>query len=184
MSLVGIVLALCLAATVAEAGDTDDERVDYSTLDPYMKSEKKPDEELDGTAPKPESNWRMEIESKTIRELGDEIGPDRSHLMGVKEWLEDVEAAVRIHSDPVKRAIVCRVPFTEVSITALVLATKIPRPRIMQAAADLERMGLVKIGNNITSQWIIQPASKHALYRMWRWARHWCASDEECGVRK
>ncbi len=106
------------------------------------------------------------------------------NLSGVAGWLKQVEGVVRIRSDPVRRAIVCRVPYMELSIPALVRATKIPKPKIMFAITSLKGMGLVDISNNPSGQWIIVPASPQAREKMRRWAEDWCVSDEECGVMR
>ena len=102
----------------------------------------------------------------------------------VATWLAEVEAVVRTHADPVRRTIVCRVPYTDIVITSLVQATKISRNNIMRAAARLESMSLVKVSNNLSGQWIIKPASEEAREKMKRWAETWCVGDDECGVKE
>ncbi len=109
----------------------------------------------------------------------EDTGPE-----SVAAWLAEVEAVVRAHADPVRRTIVCRVPYTDVVITSLVQATKVSRHNIMRAAARLESMNLVKISNNMSGQWIIQPASEEAREKMKRWAETWCVGDDDCGPQK
>ena len=111
-------------------------------------------------------------------------GVKKSDPSGVKEWLKEVESVVQIHSDPVRRAIVCRVPFTDLSITALVQATKIPRPQIMMAVSTLRGLGLVDLSKNVHGNQVVIPASDKARQRMRRWAYDWCATDDACGVNK
>ncbi len=100
----------------------------------------------------------------------------------VLAWMKEVEAVVRTRSDPLGRTIVCRVPYTDIVITSLALATKTSRVNIMRAASRLESMELVKISNNSFGQWTIKPASEEAREKMKRWAEDWCTSDENCEV--
>ncbi len=98
--------------------------------------------------------------------------------------MKEVEAVVRAHSDPVRRTIICRIPDTDIVITALVNATKISWMDVMRAAKRLESAGLVKVRNNTSGQWIITPASEETREKMKRWAKDWCTSDGNCGVQR
>ena len=100
----------------------------------------------------------------------------------VLAWMKEVEAVVRARSDPVQRAIVCRVPYTDIVITALIQATNLSRPKIMHATSRLENMGLVKVSNNSSGQWTITPESEEAREKMKRWAESWCVGDDKCDV--
>ena len=118
--------------------------------------------------------------------LADDVRKDtkKSEPNGLSDWLKSVESVVRVHSDPVRRAIVCRVPFTDLSITALVAATKIPRPQIMMAVSALKAQGLVDLSKNIHGHQVVIPANNHAREKMRKWAYDWCASDDACDVKK
>ena len=109
---------------------------------------------------------------------------DPSIAATVLAWMKEVEAVVRAHSDPIQRSIICRVPDTDVVITALMLATGLPRLKIMAAVAPLEKLGFVEISNNDSGQWIIKPASEEAREKMKRWAETWCVGDGTCGVTR
>ncbi len=111
----------------------------------------------------------------------DEINPQAADVAG---WLKQVETVVRIHSDPAQRAIVCRVPFTNLSITALVRATQIPRPQLMSAVTKLRHRGLIEVTKDDHGHQIIVPASETARKFMRKWAYDWCASDDACEVSK
>ena len=106
--------------------------------------------------------------------------PDDKDPDSVASWLMEVEAIVRTRTDPVRRTIICRVPFTDISITALVQSTNIPRPNIMRAITRLETMGLVKVSNDAAGHFLIIPASEEARDKMRRWASDWCISEDEC----
>ncbi len=118
--------------------------------------------------------------------LADNVRRDKkkSEISDVSDWLKSVEAVVRAHSDPARRAIVCRVPFTDLSITALVAATKIPRLQIMMAVSALKAQGLVELSKNIHGHQVVIPANNHARDKMRKWAYDWCASDDACDVKK
>ncbi len=102
----------------------------------------------------------------------------------VQAWMREVEAVVLARSDPIRRTIICRVPDSDIIITAMVRSSKVSRVNIIRAAARLESMGLVKISNNSSGQWIIKPASEETREKMKRWAKDWCTNDENCGVQR
>ncbi len=101
----------------------------------------------------------------------------------IESWIIDLETVVRVNSDPVLRAIVCRVPFSNYSLDALTMGTKIPKDQFERAIDKLKRRGLIATSRNrgIT---MIFPASEDAREAMRRFAMDWCTPDGECGVER
>ena len=97
-------------------------------------------------------------------------------------WLNDIELAARINTDPVLRAIVCRIPFMNFTAAALTKATRLSRTRIMHAVGDLMDMGLVKQVTGENGRTIIVPTSDEARQKLRRWVYDWCANDDTCEV--
>ena len=108
---------------------------------------------------------------------------DRSPLGKAKAWARDVEAMARVHSDPVLRSIVCRVPYEDFTVEAIMRATKIPGPRLKRAVQLLERMGLVEVVQNGNVMRLV-PASEKAREKMRRWSEQWCVGDDACSVAR
>ena len=165
--------AVLIAAypTFAEASNFNDP--EPWTLDAYVSD--------DDT---PIVNGYDKPDEKEAEKAVDKEVDDKSAALDLASWLKDVESIVRIHSDPVQRTIVCRVPYTDLAVTSLVQATGIPRVRIMQAINSLKATGLVNLTNNQQSQWIVVPASEDARKRMQKLARSWCTNNDECTVKR
>ena len=110
-------------------------------------------------------------------------GNNQDPLSKAKSWAINLEAAARIASDPVLRAIVCRVPFANFTIEAIMRATKIPGPRLKRAVQRLEALKLIDVVREGNVMRIV-PANESARAKMREWANKWCTSDEECGVAR
>jgi hypothetical protein len=105
-----------------------------------------------------------------------------SELAKVEAWLHDVAMTLQINSDPVLRAILCRIPFQHFTLEALHLATGVPRQRLLRGAERLAAMNLVRLEPD-EGEWIsIVPYDGEVEKKMRAWAYDWCASDESCGV--
>ncbi len=98
-------------------------------------------------------------------------------------WLEDVEAYVRLRTHPVRRAIICRVPFANLTVNDLAEILTKPVPRLVQAVTVLQDLGLVTQTMNKNGDQIISPANETARSRMCQWAYDWCDIDDECAPR-
>lgn len=109
---------------------------------------------------------------------------DETKVSGISSWLKDTEMAVRVNSDLALRAVVCRVPFMDFTVSAIIRATKIPRHHVLQAVAELQKIGLVKLNAESRGNGTIVPSSEDARKKMRRWVYRWCASDDECGVSR
>ena len=107
---------------------------------------------------------------------------DMNSMAGFKPRIKGAEMITRINSDRVLRAIVCRVPFTDISVRALIQATKLPGKRVMSGVRGLVDLGLVTVSQNETSNDVIKPKSEEARAKMRDWAYQWCSSDDKCGV--
>lgn len=105
---------------------------------------------------------------------------DENNKLEWHGWLKETEMVFRIRLDPVLRAIVCRVPYTEISPNKLAWAIRATPNRMMEAIVELERMGLIKMEPPFKFDGNIVPASRHALDQMRRWAEEWCTSDDKC----
>ena len=114
---------------------------------------------------------------------GESSVEDKGPLGQAKSWALNVEAATRIASDPVLRSIVCRVPFANFTIEAIMRATKIPGPRLKRAVQRLEAMKLIEVVRKGNVMRIV-PANEGARAKMREWANKWCTSDDECGVAR
>ena len=98
-------------------------------------------------------------------------------------WARDFEMLFRVNADPVLRAIVCRVPFTNWSLDALAMGTGIPKNRFFDGMRLLDEMGLVThtYKNGII---MIRPATEFARVRMRKFAREWCTNEDACSVKR
>ncbi len=169
--------AALIVAYPTSAKTSDLDHPEPWTLDAYFSDNDTPI--VNGYEQVEEIKAQREAEKKAEREID-----KRSESLDVASWLKEVESIVRIHSDPVQRTIVCRVPYTDLAVTSLVQVTGIPRVRIMSAINSLKAAGLVNLTNNQHSQWIVVPASEDARKRMNKLARSWCTNDDECAVKR
>ena len=97
----------------------------------------------------------------------------------ISSWLKDSQVFMRINADPVKRAIVCRVPFFNFTPEAMMRATNLTRERLMRAVRELEAMGLVRVVvENGREQ--VTVSSETVRARLRAWAKDWCSSDDKC----
>ena len=103
-----------------------------------------------------------------------------SETTSLAKWLKEVEMAVRVHADPLNRTIVCRVPYTDVSVRTISLATGHTGRDIILAAAKLRDWGLVKFLPNEKGAPIIAAADEKTRKLMRSWAEQWCARDDKC----
>jgi hypothetical protein len=105
-------------------------------------------------------------------------------LVAFSSWLNDVELALQINTDPVLRSVVCRIPFTNFTPGTLAKATHLSRGRVMQAVSKLMDMGLVKIVSGDKGRPIVVPASDEIRQKLRRWVYDWCTTDNECEVAR
>ena len=105
-----------------------------------------------------------------------------SDLAKVEAWLHEVAMTVRINTDPVLRAILCRIPFHRFTLESLHLATGIPRQRLLRGAEHLETLNLVRLEPD-EGEWLsIMPYDGEVEKKLRAWAYDWCSSDESCDV--
>ena len=111
------------------------------------------------------------------------IGPDVSAFVGVDNWAKEISAALRVNADPVLRAIVCRVAYTDITPDNIIMATGMTSKQLKRGIKQLETIELVttKLEGGVTR---IAPASEEARAQLRKLADDWCASDDECGVAK
>ncbi len=109
-------------------------------------------------------------------------GYDQDSLATAGRMLREVEMAFQLNSDPVLRTIVCRIPFTNFTLKAMVLATGIPKDLITHAVQQLSEMDLVHWAYDDNGKIFIVPASEEARIMMISWANRWCSSEEACAV--
>ena len=93
------------------------------------------------------------------------------------EAIGDLGDTLRLNTDPVKRAIICRVGYQPFAIHSIWRATKIPEEKIRRAAIELEKMNFVRLNGDV-----ISPHDKYARQKLRRFADKWCASDDRCEV--
>ncbi len=101
----------------------------------------------------------------------------------IGEWADELETIFVVNSDPVMRAIVCRVPFENFSLEALMKATKVSEERLLRAIDELTRRGLIDSSDE-SGTTMISPAGEMARDAMRRFAENWCGTGDECGVRR
>ena len=104
-------------------------------------------------------------------------------LNNVAKWAAEFQNKLHVDSDPVLRAIVCRVPFSSWSVDAIKLATKIPDDRLNEAIKRLSDLELIasERKNGVTT---LIPASEEAKNWMQKYAVDMCATDVECGIER
>lgn len=102
----------------------------------------------------------------------------------VTEWLREIETAVRVHANPLERSIVCRLPYTDVSVRSMSLATGHTKRTITYAATKLQEWGLVKLLPGEGGYPTIVPANEKSRELMRSWADQWCAQDSDCSVAR
>ncbi len=102
----------------------------------------------------------------------------------LEAWVQSIDATIRLNRDPALRAIVCRVPYTDLTIEALARATKLSPVQILSAFVELRNMKLVTTGKAQDGEMLIRPKSEDTRARMRHWAEYWCARNDECGVAK
>ena len=105
-------------------------------------------------------------------------------LSGFLGWTKKMEMIIHINSDEVLRAIVCRVPFSDISPDALIKATKLPNDRVTKAVYELEVMGLVRLERNMGGNRLIVAATEEARRYMKNWAYNWCAENDKCTANR
>ena len=107
---------------------------------------------------------------------------DVSAMDAVARWAREAELTLRINSDPVLRAIVCRLAIRNFTLDMMVTATGVPKERIRLAVNVLSELDLVRLIVDRRGTLGILPASEEARREMARWADRWCSSDDTCGV--
>ena len=100
----------------------------------------------------------------------------------VSSWMKELEASLRIRSHPVRKAIVCNLPFANLSVDVFAQTIMTSVPRLEQAITVLERFGLAARAMNEGGDKIIAPANEIARDTMCRWAQDWCKIDTECST--
>lgn len=111
------------------------------------------------------------------------IAPDVSPFVGVDNWAKEIAAAMRVNVDPVLRAIVCRVAYTDITPDNIIMATGMTSKQLKHGIRQLETIELVttKVEGGVTR---ITPASEEARVQLRKLADDWCVDDDECGVAK
>ena len=108
---------------------------------------------------------------------------DPNNLARISEIFQQARIDFLIVSDPVKRAIVCRLPFAMFTLDTLSLATGLTRHRLAVAVNELVQLGLLKwvpTGKHL----FVAPASRETRIKMFKWADIWCVGDDTCGVAR
>ncbi len=107
---------------------------------------------------------------------------DVSAMSAVAHWAREADLTLRINSDPVLRAIVCRLAVTNFTMDMMVTATGVSKERITHAVNILSSMKLAQLVVDRHGNVAIVPTSEEARGEMAQWADRWCSSDETCGV--
>ncbi len=107
---------------------------------------------------------------------------DEDELAKFAAMLKEAETMVRINSDSVQRAIVCRVGFQRFSVGAIARATGLTKTRLMIAVHELMNLGLVKVADVAGECVLLEPADEGASKNLRNWAYRFCDSDERCEI--
>ena len=107
---------------------------------------------------------------------------DEDELAKFAAMLKEAETMVRTNSDPVQRAIVCRVGFQRFSVGAIARATGLTKTRLMIAVRELMNLGLVKVADVAGEYVLLEPADEGASKKLRNWAYRFCDSDERCEI--
>lgn len=103
-------------------------------------------------------------------------------LAKIGAWLKDAEIALRINTDPILRAIVCRLGFHRISVGAISRATGVNKKRLMDGVRELMALGLVNVSDVGGNYDLLEPADRVAETKLRRWAYDWCTSEDQCEV--
>ena len=107
---------------------------------------------------------------------------DEDELAKFAAMLKEAETMVRVNSDPVQRAIVCRVGFQRFSVGVIARSTGLTKTQLMLAVRELMNMGLVKVADIAGEYILLEPADDGAAKKLRNWANRFCASDEHCEI--
>ncbi len=110
--------------------------------------------------------------------------PSELEISKIKEWLLKVGVTVRLTTDPLKRAIVCRVAFQRFTLNSMARATGISRAKILRAVEEIEAMHLVRLTPAREEDLMIEPYDPKAREKMRGWAHDWCDNDDTCEVSR
>ena len=101
----------------------------------------------------------------------------------IEKWTKELETILKVNTDPVLRAIICRVAFTDYSLSALMMGSNIPADRFKRALTQLEHGGFIKTSTtgDVT---MVAPANPDAKDALRRFAMSYCSTGGECGVRR
>ena len=89
--------------------------------------------------------------------------------------------SLNINMDPILRQIVCRVSYQAFEIAVLARTLGLKEKKVREAVAKLKEMGLIEV-RNLEQLELIVPTNAKSGAAMRRFAREWCASEDECGV--
>ncbi len=89
--------------------------------------------------------------------------------------------SLKINTDPILRQIVCRVSYQAFEIAILARTLGLKEKKVREAVAKLQQMGLVQV-RDLEQLELIVPADAKSGAAMRRFAREWCATDDECGI--
>ena len=106
---------------------------------------------------------------------------DPNLLARISNVFQQTRIDFLILSDPVKRAIVCRLPYAMFTLDTLSLATGLTRQRLAIAVNELVNLGIVKwvpAGKHL----FVAPDSRETRIRMMKWTDAWCVGDDACEV--
>ena len=106
---------------------------------------------------------------------------DPNLLAQISDVFQQARIDFIINSDPVKRAIVCRLPYAMFTLDTLSLATRLSKQRLALAVNQLVNVGVLKwvpSGQHL----FVAPASREVRIRMMKWSDAWCVGDDTCEI--
>lgn len=134
------------------------------------------------------SGWRLGIALVVSLGIGsanaETTSWERSEisLAEVAAWVRKFEFAMRINTDPVLRAIVCRIPYAHFTPKTLTMAIANSPERVLHALRILEGRSLIMIVGAERWDGLIVPTSEEARQKMRDFAQRWCRDDDECAA--
>ena len=100
----------------------------------------------------------------------------------VARYFKDLDDQLALAVDPLMKTIACRLGYGGWTIRSLARATHEDHGKVFIAVGKLAKRGLVRADNLQWGDATIYAKDEVTAAKLRSWARHWCSSDDACGV--